>query len=98
MRLALESCILKSWDLCTSLHPDVALDDPELRRKKAMKALCPNSPDHKTFLTNAFVAQVWKVDAEGNFLESVWSDQTARRPDPKHIWTCGTCGALAKLE
>jgi hypothetical protein len=63
-----------------------------------MRARCPNSPDHKEFITVAHVAEDWKVDEEGNFLEAVeGGGSITHKPDPDNIWTCYECGAEAEV-
>lgn len=63
-----------------------------------MKATCPKSKSHKEFLTVATVMEEWRVDEEGNFLNTEQSLQTNHGPDSGNIWTCAVCGAQAKVE
>ena len=45
------------------------------------------------FTVTAHVAQTWKVDADGNFLETISEcDQVTHRPDEDDLWTCARCG------
>ena len=61
------------------------------------KHICPRCGG-KEFFTTANVAQEWKVDEEGNFIEctngciDVDSD-----PDDDNIWICSHCGAEGVL-
>lgn len=63
-----------------------------------MKATCPNSPDHKQFITVAHVMQEWVVDETGIFQEALETIETTHRPDSGNIWTCRVCGADANVE
>lgn len=63
-----------------------------------MKARCPNDPKHDQFLTVANVMEEWKVDAEGNWLETTQALQTNNGPDPDNTWTCAICGEEAVVE
>lgn len=64
-----------------------------------MKAVCPNSPEHKTFYTTAHMSETWKVDEEGNWLETTDDPgEIVARPDPGNTWQCTVCGAAAKVE
>jgi len=58
-----------------------------------MKAICPNSPNHKRFSTVAHVMEDWEVDENGNFVAVIESLQTDHGPDPGNVWTCLECGA-----
>lgn len=60
-----------------------------------MKAVCPNNPEHKTFLTTAHVQELWEVDSNGNFERVVETIQTVHQPDPDNEWTCSECDAQA---
>lgn len=64
-----------------------------------MIAICPNNTSHKEFGTTAHVTQDWKVDEEGNFLESI-NDclEVTRGPNVENTWTCYTCGAEAVVK
>jgi hypothetical protein len=63
-----------------------------------MKAVCPNNENHKEFITTAHVMQDWKVDDEGNWIETIdASVQTSHKPDPDNIWTCSVCNKEAKV-
>lgn len=65
-----------------------------------MKAVCPNNPEHATFVTVAYVSEDWLVDQDGTFLDVADGSEgeVLHKPDPDNIWTCTTCGAEAKVE
>ena len=63
-----------------------------------MKATCPANPEHQEFFTTAHVAQTWRVDAQGNFLSELSSDDVTHGPDSGNTWTCATCGKRAEVE
>lgn len=52
----------------------------------------------KEFITTAHVAQDWKVDENGNFIELV-QDATdiIAEPNDDNIWTCVSCGSEAVI-
>lgn len=54
--------------------------------------VCPNGCC-APMITVAHVAQDWKVDAFGNFLECIADGETVAGPDEGNIWTCDACGA-----
>lgn len=61
-----------------------------------MKAICPQDPSHKTFITTAHVQQEWEVDSEGEFIEVVTEClDTTHRPDAGNIWSCTKCHSEA---
>jgi hypothetical protein len=63
-----------------------------------MKAVCPNDTNHKEFITVAHVMQDWKVDENGEWLETIDpSVQTSHNPNSDNIWTCAVCGVEAKV-
>lgn len=63
-----------------------------------MKVVCPNSPEHKGFITVAHIAQEWRVDENGNFLEvHNQCTETVAGPNPGNIWECHICGAEAEV-
>ena len=62
-----------------------------------MKAVCPNDPSHKKFITVAHVTEDWVVDEKGNFIESLGAIETVHGPDEGNIWSCNTCGADAEV-
>ena len=65
---------------------------------KKMRRICPKC-GCKEFITTAHVMQEWKVDGEGNFIETVDSClQVDYYPDPDNIWTCCRCGSEAVEE
>ena len=60
------------------------------------KAVCPNNPDHDTFIASAVVAELWVVDGRGEFLgEYRGSKVTMEKPSMENTWACKTCGAEA---
>jgi hypothetical protein len=63
-----------------------------------MKLVCPKDPNHKEFSVTAHIAQEWKVDANGEFLE-VTEDCTdvTHRPDILDYFTCFECGEEAQV-
>lgn len=64
-----------------------------------MKARCPNSPEHKEFVTTAHIVQDWVVNEKGDFLQVVTECvETTHQPDPDNIWSCRECGAEAIFE
>lgn len=65
---------------------------------KKMRRICPKC-GCKEFTTTAHVMQEWKVDGEGNFIETVDPClQVDHYPDPDNIWTCCRCGSEAVEE
>ena len=62
------------------------------------KAVCPNNPDHKEFITTAHVMDEWLVDENGDFLDTLRNLETVHGPDPQNIWTCNECGARAVIK
>ena len=53
-----------------------------------MKMICPKCGGNE-FITTAHVMQDWKVNASGNYLETInGCVQVDRNPDPDNIWTC----------
>ena len=60
-----------------------------------MNAVCPANNEHKEFEATAHVVQLWKVDAKGNFLESLQNLETTHGPNSDNTWYCTTCGAEA---
>ena len=65
-----------------------------------MKARCPNSPEHKTFVTVAHVTEDWLVDESGEFLDVAdgSTGEVTHGPNPDNLWTCVKCGAEATVE
>jgi len=64
-----------------------------------MRAVCPNDPTHKEFITVASVMQDWKVDENGEFLDAIPGGECVlHKPDPGNIWTCTACGAEAVVQ
>lgn len=44
------------------------------------------------FIVTAHVTQSWRVDANGDFLNSVTEcDEVTHKPDDDDIWSCATC-------
>jgi|19_taG_2_1085344.scaffolds.fasta_scaffold04570_6 hypothetical protein len=67
-----------------------------------MKAKCPNDPNHKEFVTVAYVSEDWVVDENGDFIEVFENNDTCilHEPSADNIWYCNTCdnGTEAKVE
>ena len=57
---------------------------------------CPNHPEHKLFVTGAAVYQLWIVDQNGEWIETL-DDSVGvyARPNTENIWECLECGAEA---
>lgn len=63
------------------------------------KAVCPNDPNHKRFVTVGHVSQDWLVDQSGSFVEQVGPDlEVVADVDEGNTWTCNECGADAVFE
>lgn len=62
-----------------------------------MKAVCPDDPTHKRFVTVAHVVQDWVVDDEGHFIDEIETTETVHGPNPGNTWTCYECGAAAEV-
>lgn len=62
-----------------------------------MKAICPNNPNHKKFVTSAHVVEEWVVDESGNFVEVLSTLETAHGPNPDNLWFCYECGTDAEV-
>lgn len=65
-----------------------------------MPHYCPNDPSHVQFHTTAHVVQDWLVDADGDHIETLDTEDAmvAAGPDDGNLWTCATCGAEATME
>jgi len=63
-----------------------------------MKAKCPNSDEHKRFLTIAHVSEEWIVDEAGEFVDRNAFLDVDEGPQVGNSWTCFTCGAEADVE
>ena len=63
-----------------------------------MKAVCPNSPDHKRFLTPVHLMYEAVVDETGNILECDEQLEMTHGPHTGNLWECAECGANAKVE
>jgi len=61
-----------------------------------MNAKCPEC-DCKEFLTCATVLEDWKVDEEGNWIDTRECVMTIEYPNADNIWTCAKCGAEAEV-
>lgn len=60
-----------------------------------MKRICPVCGG-KEFVTTAHITQDWKVNDEGEWLETVTDCvQVDHGPDPDNIWTCYRCNTEA---
>jgi hypothetical protein len=62
-----------------------------------MKAICTNNAAHTEFLTTAHVMEEWRVDSEGNWIETTETIQIDHGPDPDNYWNCAICGAYAMV-
>ena len=63
------------------------------------KLRCPNDPDHEYFETTAHVMEAWKVNADGEWCETIESLEVTHGPDFDHnSVTCCECGADAEVE
>lgn len=61
-----------------------------------MNICCTKNPDHHNFSVTAHVAETWKVDHRGNFLEVLESGtDVVHSPDAEDSYTCQECGAEA---
>lgn len=61
-----------------------------------MNLSCPKNPEHSTFEVTAHVAETWKVDRRGNFLEVLEpATDVVHSPDSQDLYTCCTCGVEA---
>ena len=59
------------------------------------KMICPHCGGNE-FITTAHVAQDWRVDECGNFIELIQDcTDVIVAPDPGNIWTCSRCGTEA---
>lgn len=58
--------------------------------------VCPNHCE-ALLSTVAHVAQTWKVDPFGTFVEEVSTDETTHEPDNGNIWECTECGTEAEM-
>jgi hypothetical protein len=64
-----------------------------------MKAVCPNSEDHKEFYTTAHMSETWKVDENGRWLETTDDPgEIVAHPHPDNTWQCVVCDATAVVE
>lgn len=52
---------------------------------------CPNC-GNDTFYATAHVVELWKVDNNGNHLETIDCLETAHYPDDDDLWECEKCG------
>ena len=64
-----------------------------------MKIKCPANPNHDEFVVSVRVAQDWKVDGNGNFLECI-NDCTDvyQYPNSNDYYTCSICGETAVVK
>lgn len=64
-----------------------------------MKLRCPKSNRHKFFTVIAHVAETWKVDSQGDFIEVLEpSIEVVHSPDSEDLYSCRTCGSEAIVE
>ena len=60
------------------------------------KYICPRCGG-KEFFTTAHVAQEWKVNEKGNFIECTEDCiEVDAGPDDDNIWFCAKCGAMCR--
>lgn len=53
---------------------------------------CPKC-GNKTFIVGAHVVQLWKVDENGEYIQTVEEcDCVAHHPDNEDMWQCAECG------
>ena len=64
------------------------------------RRVCPNNPNHNTFITTAHVVEEWVVDEHGNFIEHCGEGalETAHGPSHDNVWECASCGCAATKE
>lgn len=61
-----------------------------------MEITCPNNPLHNEFAVAAHVVQDWKVDRNGDYIETLEDcTDVTHRPDSQDYYTCCICGAEA---
>lgn len=64
-----------------------------------LKIKCPKSNKHKRFSVTAHVAQEWKVDEKGEFMESLADClEVTHRPEKGDLFSCLSCGSEAEVE
>jgi hypothetical protein len=64
-----------------------------------MNLRCPANPEHATFLVTAHVAEEWRVNREGDFIEVVAPcAEVIHEPDTQDYYVCAECGADAIKE
>lgn len=63
-----------------------------------MRATCPNSSDHKRFVTPIHQMVDAEVDETGDVIDVVEELEVSFGPNPGNIWTCTVCGAEATVE
>lgn len=62
-----------------------------------MKKYCPHNPEHRLFVASAEVHQLWVIDENGNFVESLNNClNIIKGPDPEMYWECLECGEEAR--
>jgi hypothetical protein len=64
-------------------------------REINMIAICPTDPRHGEFATTAHVAESWKVNREGDWIETLSMIETTHAPSADNHWTCIACGSTA---
>ncbi len=60
-----------------------------------MKAVCPNNPDHKEFITSAHEVHDWVVDQNGEFIKDICCTEISARPNIDNTWICNSCREIA---
>lgn len=57
-----------------------------------MTRVCPRNHNHKTFYTTVRTTELWLVDDEGEFIDTVDGHvYDCEGPDSDNIWECATC-------
>ena len=57
---------------------------------------CPNHPEHKIFVTMVMTCQMWAVNENGEWLETLDDCIDYIPPSAKSVWECVECGAEAE--
>lgn len=67
-------------------------DGKAVANARTLARVCPMCGCSE-FLVTAHVAQDWRVDSNGNFIECVNEcDEVDHAPDDSDVWTCAKCG------
>lgn len=64
-----------------------------------MKAVCPNNPDHKVFVTVIHATQDAIVDENGEIINfaDTGEGEVTHGPNTGNTWTCRICDAEATV-